>query len=152
MIRLCTYFDRRYLLKGLALLASLERHMAQPWCIYVLCLDEETWQALYRLAVLPKTRIFPELTVYPIRLELLEGTDPELWTLKAERSPREYIFTLTAPWILALLDGQGLPELSYIDADCFLFSSLDPLYAEVADSSIAIIPHRWTPRHAERLQ
>ena len=43
-------------------------------------------------------------------------------------------------------------SIAYIDADCFLFADLAPLYDEVGDAPVAIIPHRWTPKHADRLR
>lgn len=140
-INLCTYFDSRYLAKGLALLRSLGWHMVQPWHCYVLALDDLTFETIGGLHN-------PYVTCLPLRA--IENGP--LRRARAERSWKDYIFTLTPAWCLWLLERKELDSLAYIDADCCLFGDLAPLYAEVGEASVAVIPHRWTPRHADRLR
>lgn len=79
----CTYFDHRYLARGLALYGSLARH-AQPFTLFVLCLDEPAREALSRLGL-------PEVQV--IALEEFEKGDEALREAKQNRSLVEYYFT-----------------------------------------------------------
>lgn len=144
IVNLCTYFDRNYLLKGLALLQSIERHI-EAYQVFVLCLDANVAQAIHRLYK-------DDPRIMPIMPAQLEQRFPELLRLQAERSPKEYIWSLTAPLLTFVFERFGYADLAYIDADCYFFSDPAPLYAEVAGKSIGIIPHRWTPRHAERLR
>ena len=72
---------------------------------------------------------------------------------RATRSWTEYIWTLTPSLPMHVLARYlDVIAIAYIDADCYLFASLAPLYAEVGDAPIAIIPHRWSPQHIERLK
>lgn len=139
-MNLCTYFDQTYLPQGLALLRSIHTHEPQAQ-VFVLCLDNTTLDSVCELG-------FARLTVVP--LAVIE-TAP-LRALKYTRTWREYIFTLTAPWVTFLIDFYKLDSLAYLDADCWLRQSLAPLYDEVGAASVAIIPHRWTPSQAARLR
>src|SRR5437773_2692163 len=81
----CTYFDSRYLARGLALHDSLSRH-SPGMTLWVLCLDRQSERALQAL----------NLTgVRPITLLEIEEGDRELLNVKGSRSPLEYYFTLT---------------------------------------------------------
>ena len=68
MIHYCTYFDRNYLTRGCALLASLRRY-SDPFMLWVLCFDDETYEVLSSLK---------EPDVRPIRLEEFERGDDAL--------------------------------------------------------------------------
>jgi hypothetical protein len=137
----CTYFDHRFLPRALAMIESLGR-----WCpelrIWALCMDEAAYEALRSLR-LPG--------VEPISLEELEGADPELPAAKADRSRVEYFFTCTPALPLYIL--RRCPEvdvLTYLDADLFFFASPEPLFEELGDGSVGIIPHRFSRRVADR--
>jgi hypothetical protein len=67
----CTYFDHRYLTKGLALYRSLEEHGGE-FELHVLCLSAECHDVLSRLG-LGRARL--------VTLEELEAHDPELGDL-----------------------------------------------------------------------
>jgi hypothetical protein len=139
----CTYLDRRYLSRGLALYESLRRHCPQ-FKLWVLCLDEPSHSALTALAL-------PDAA--PIRLADFERGDALLQAAKSNRSLVEYYFTCTPSLPLFLLRRQPeIDTLTYVDADLFFFGSPEPLFAELGDRSIGIIPHRFptTMRHWER--
>lgn len=147
---LATYFDRAYLLKGLALLRSIDQHIPR-WHLYVLALDDETFDIIGALAA---TTYRGRVTV--ARLKLIESR--ELLALRAGRSWKEYIWTLTPFWLDYVFNRYEPPDLAYIDADCYFFGGVDLLYASLYPTiggpraSVGITPHRWTPRHADRLR
>lgn len=134
---LCTYFDRRFLPRALALIESLRR-----WCpefrLWALCMDEESYAALEWLA-LPG--------VEPMRLSELEASDPNLLRARESRSRVEYYFTCTPCLPLHILSRHPEVDLiTYLDADLYFYSSPEPLFEELGDGSIGIIPHRFSHR------
>jgi hypothetical protein len=136
----CTYFDGRYLSRGLALLESLRAHAA-PFRLFVLGLDDAAHTAL---AGRPD--------VVALRLEDLEREQPELLTAKQNRSWLEYYYTCTPALLAAVF--RRFPDvglLTYVDADVRFFSSPEPLFEEIGAASIGIVEHRFpeTLRHLE---
>jgi hypothetical protein len=132
----CTYFDSRYLTRGLALRVSLLEH-AGDFELYVLCLDEATYRTLIGLAL-------PE--IIPIHIETLEQSDPELLAAKANRSLIEYYFTTSPVFPLFILRRNPQIEfITYLDADLYFFGPIEPLFAELGEGSAGIIRHRFPP-------
>jgi len=82
----CTYFDRNYFVKALALIGSLSRHEKNPYRIYVVCLDEITRLLLTKLNM---------PGVEPIALHDIERGDVKLAEAKKARTLVEYYWTLT---------------------------------------------------------
>jgi hypothetical protein len=135
----CTLFDSNYLLKGLALLHSLQQHCPDA-VVFVLCLDAKTQRILENFS-LPRVFCVP----------LSEVESPELLAVKPQRGVAEYCWTLSPclPWHIL----QTHPEvdfITYLDADICFFSSLEPLFREIANHSIAIIEHRFSERLKDR--
>jgi hypothetical protein len=133
-LHFCTYFDHHYLAHGLVLYQSLLQYAGQPSTLFVLCLDDYTFDSLWNLS-LPGVRL--------IRLSELERAYPALVTARENRSQTEYYFTLT-PVLPCYLLAQN-PEielLAYVDADLYFFSALDPIHEELGEGSILIVPHR----------
>lgn len=136
----CTYFDRNYLARGLALIDSLQRHEREPHVVIVVCLDEMTRLVLAKLA-LPSVRLVP--------LSQLEQRDYPLLATKASRTVVEYYWTLTPTIILRLLEREpDIDVLTYLDADLFFFSAPQPIFDELGRSSILIHEHRYSPAQA----
>ena len=135
----CTYFDHRYLPRGLALYESILRH--DPCAtLWVLSLSDECHLAL-ESAALPGMRTIP--------LSLLEASDPALSAVRPTRSLVEYYFTLSPCWPLYLLRREPEIEvLTYLDADLCLFSDPTPAFREITEASVAITPHRFPQRLA----
>jgi len=138
----CTYFDQRYLARGLALHESLERHCAD-FRLWILCMDRECYQDLMRRQL---------ANVYLIALEDFERNDATLLAVKSERSSTEYYFTCTPS--LPLYIFRCFPEqdiLTYLDADLFFFNDPAPLFDELGQGSVGIIEHRLPAelRHLE---
>jgi len=139
----CTYFDRRYLARGLALYRSLERH-AGPFRLHALCLDEATERALARLDLPGVERL---------ALAAFEQGDERLLAAKKSRSLVEYYFTCTASLVLYLL--RRCPEagrVTYLDADLFFFGSPAPLFEEMGAASIALVEGRYPPQWRKKLE
>lgn len=139
----CSYFDHRYLPRGLVLMESIWRYNPDSH-FYVLCLDDECKNLLDRIA---------DSRIIGIPLATLEAFDPELSAAKATRSTVEYYFTCT-PCLPNYLFQTflELDAITYLDADLWFFADPELVYAEIGDASIAITPHRFSPerRHLER--
>jgi hypothetical protein len=132
----CTCFDFNYLFKGLALYHSLTRH-APGSTLWVLCLDSATERVLHELRL-------PGLHTVP--LEALEAAERKLLAVKPSRSRVEYYFTCTPAFLWHLLTRvPGTAPITYLDADLYFFSSLDPVITESGAGSITILPHRFPP-------
>jgi hypothetical protein len=142
MIHFCTYFDHRYLPRGLALLASLRRH-ARPFRLHVLCLDDVALEELRR-------RDLPE--IIPHRLADLEAWEPRLKVARSDRSPVEYFFTCTPCLPLYVLDRHPeAAQVVYLDADLYFFADPTPLLSRLDTASVLLLGHRFPP-HLIHLQ
>jgi hypothetical protein len=132
----CSYFDHNYLSRGLALYHSLRRH-APGARLWVLCLSEDCHRILTALDL-------PDIV--PVRLADFEAADPEVAATRAGRSLIEYFFTCTPAWMRFVLAREaGAEWVSYLDGDLFFFGSPEPIYGELANAAVAIIPHRYPP-------
>lgn len=132
----CTYFDQRYLPRGLALYESLRQH-CPAFKLWVLCLDHVCYDVLVQLNL---------ANIELIPIERLEAGDEELLQAKQNRSTVEYYFTLTPSLLLFILRTEAEVDLvTYLDADLWFCSDLAPVYEEIGDHSIAIIGHRFPP-------
>src|SRR5204863_7761884 len=122
-----------------ALYYSLRRHCG-VFLLWVLCLDEATQGVLERIAL-------PNITL--ISLATLERHDPQLKECRDSRPLIEYYYTCTPSIVHFLLKQHAEIELlTYLDADLFFFDSPEPVFEEMENSSIALIPHRDSPRVA----
>ncbi len=135
----CTYFDRNYLGRGLALIESLARHEADDWRLFVICMDEVTRLMLRQAA---------PARVVAVPFHEIEGRDEPLLRTKAERSLIEYYWTATPTVILRLLERHpDIDVLTYLDADLYFFSSPQPLFTELGERSILVHGHRFSAAH-----
>jgi hypothetical protein len=132
----CTYFDHNYLPRGLALHGSLREH-CPDFQLWVLCLTPECHEVLLRLA-LPEVRL--------ITLDQLELFEPRLTEAKGNRTTIEYFFTCTPLLPLFVFRSEPVAaSVTYVDGDMLVFHPLDEVWDEIADSSIAIVAHRFPP-------
>lgn len=132
----CTYFDINYLPRALVMFASLRCHQPEA-TLFALCLDDLSFDLL--------TELKPS-GLHPVKLSELEEADKELLSVKQDRRLIEYYFTISPCLPRYLLEK--FPEvdiLTYVDADLFFFASPEPLYQELDDDSVLIIPHRFPP-------
>lgn len=134
----CTYFDHRYLPRGLALYASMRRH-CEPFRLWVLCLSEECYEALRRLDL---------RDVVPLRLAELELRDRPFAASQHDRSRIEYYFSSTPALMVWLLEtNPSIDVLTYLDADLYFFASPNFLFHDFEAFSTLIVPHRFSRRN-----
>jgi hypothetical protein len=142
----CTYFDARYLARGLALYHSLRRH-AGAFVLHALCLDRAAFDAVRALRR-------PDL--HALDLDELERAEPALLQAKAQRSKVEYYFTLTPVLTQHVLDtyipgtgrkGESLPgaevAVTYLDSDLYFYADPEPVFTALGAGSVLVIEHRY---------
>jgi len=139
----CSYFDRNYLLKAIALITSLNRHCSNAFTLYAVCLDETTSTVLEGLAL-------PNVVTVP--LHRVEENDDALLAAKGNRSVVEYYWTLTPSILLWLLERHPeVGQLTYLDADLYFYGDSEPIFEEMGEDSILIHEHRF-PEHMKHLE
>jgi hypothetical protein len=132
----CTLFDGGYTARGLALAESLNEHCS-PCRLYILCMDNDAEILLDRLKI-------PNIIL--IQLAELEKEDRQLADVKPTRSAVEYYFTNKASLIrYVLAKNPDCERVTYLDADLFFFSDPSELESEIAENSVAVIEHRFSP-------
>jgi len=128
----CTYFDKGFLLKGLALHASLIRHnpKAELW---ILALDKYTENILNKMNL-------KGVTVVPLR----DFEDKQLLAVKASRHPVEYYWTCTPSWVLYIMKKRpDAKHVIYLDGDLYFYSNPDKGVLEIGDKSLLVVEHRF---------
>jgi hypothetical protein len=138
----CTYFDHRYLPKGLAMIRSLHRHVPEAQ-IWVLCLSPQAYDMLQSM---------DEPGVNAIALPDFELGDSGLAQAKSDgRSTVEYYFTLTPSLVLHVMRQlQDAEIVTYLDGDLWFLADPEPVFREMGSSSVLIIPHGFAPEMKER--
>ncbi|OYT92566.1 MAG: hypothetical protein CFE43_07935 [Burkholderiales bacterium PBB3] len=140
MRHFCTLFDSNYLLKGVAMLCTLKQHCPDAH-VHVLCMDKQTREILQLMGLSHVTC-----------LSLSEVEDEALLAVKPGRGMAEYCWTLSPclPWYV-LQHNPHIDAITYLDADLYFYSPLQPLFEEIGDASIVIIEHRFPPalKHLE---
>lgn len=138
MEHFCTLFDLGFLPQGIALHASLRRHMPES-VLWILCMDDEARSALETLD-LPGVRL----------LSLGEVETPDLLAVKPGRSRGEYCWTLTSSLMCHLLEREpGIARLTYLDADVWFLDTPARLFSfmDESDAHALITPHDYDPEH-----
>jgi hypothetical protein len=128
----CTYFNKNYLQKGLALHTSLLKHnpTAKLW---ILCMDTYTKRLLDKLKLTGVTTI-----------TLSQFEDSQLKKAKKNRSLVEYFWTCTPSLPLYIFKhNPRVNKAIYLDADLYFYSSIKPIIEEMGDNSIYIVEHRY---------
>lgn len=122
------------------MLRTLNQHCPDAHA-YVLCMDCPTREILQQLEL-------PYVTC----LSLPEVEDEALLAVKPGRSMAEYCWTLSPclPWYV-LQHNPDIDAITYLDADLYFYSPLQPVFDEIGDASIVIIEHRFPPalKHLE---
>src|SRR5579862_3375198 len=134
----CTYFDSRYLSRGLSLYDSL-RNAASPFHLWILCLDDICYDTICALGL-------SEVTL--LRLAEIEHADSEFLSIKNNRSMLEYYFTSTSVFMSFLFKKVAeIDILTYIDADIFFYRDPTFLFDQFGDASVQIVAHRYSERN-----
>lgn len=137
----CTYFDSYYLHRGLALYFSLEKHLKEPFTLWILCFDSKTYTILKTLNL---------KNVKLIEQEDFESEDTELLRAKGNRTRVEYYWTCTPSLPLYIFrNNPAIKTIYYLDADTFFFSSPNALDYELRQHSILIVPHDYSKEFEE---
>lgn len=128
----CTYFDKGFLLKGLALHESLIRYSPNAK-LWVLTFDDYTYTILNKLKLKGVTAI-----------KLSDFEDKELLAVKSSRQPFEYYWTCSPSLPLYIFNkNKDANHVVYLDADLYFYSDVTPGVAEIGDKSILIVEHRF---------
>lgn len=137
----CTYFDKNYLVKAVALIESLQKHnQSEKFTLFAVCFDEISRIILNDLQL---------QNVIAIPIHEIEQNDDALLAVKSNRSLVEYYWTLTPTIISKVLEKIPVNSiLTYLDADLYFYSSIQPIYDELADNSCLIHEHRYSPELA----
>jgi len=130
----CTLFDKNYLLKGLAVIFSLERFI-KDFNFYVLCLDDITFEILSKLN---------KKNLILIKLDEIENWDQRLLEVKKQRTFKEYCWTLASNLCRFILETKNVEMITYLDSDIYFFNSPEAIFDEIDNNSIAIIEHRFS--------
>lgn len=134
----CTYFDSAYAARGLVMIDSVLRHDPDAR-FHVLCLDDTAARIL--------ADRMPDVQV--VSLAELEAFDPELAARRSDRSRFEYYFTCTPCLPRYVFHREPKAEMvTYLDADLYFYRSPEEVFATIGDASVAITPHRFTPKLA----
>jgi hypothetical protein len=133
-----TLFDSNYLPLGMCLHASL-MEQAQPFRLWIVCMDELVERQLHQLAL-------PCVSLLPLR----DVETDELLTVKGTRSRGEYCWTLTpfTPQFVFESDPD-IERVTYVDADLFFFRTPDILLKEFEESGkhVLITEHAFADRY-----
>ena len=131
---ICTYFNFNYLPRGLALYYSIKRFHSD-FIFYVLTFDEKTYNFL------------SDLNEENLKLISLEEYNTYFNTSQDKYTDKkQYFFSATPKLCSYILKIYPFIDiLLYLDADVYLFNSLDSLYDEFGQSSIGVTEHRVNP-------
>jgi hypothetical protein len=131
----CTLFDSNYLSRGVNLYNSLENNCSN-FHLYIFAFDQKSFLILNELKLKNATII-----------SLEEFENDELLKVKPTRTRAEYCWTCTSETILYCLNNYDIDNCTYLDADMFFYSSLEPVFEEIGSASIAITEHNYTPKY-----
>ncbi|KAF0173355.1 MAG: hypothetical protein IV086_09790 [Hyphomonadaceae bacterium] len=130
-----TYFDQRYLARGLVMMRSLR--LADPDAIIVaLCLDALTFEIVAAQG---------DRQVVPVAHEDILAFEPALRAC-ADR-PRAAFYATHKPVLprYILMCWPEASRVTHIDTDTYFFDSPKDVFAEAPTASILLSPHRYHP-------
>lgn len=128
----CTYFDKNYLYRGLALYFSMVKFIDR-FTLYILCMDEKTYEILIRMRL---------KSVELIKID--DFVDSKLKGAKEGRSLVEFYWTCTPSLPLHIFNlHKNVDLITYLDSDLMFFSSPEAIFDELGEKSILAIEHRF---------
>ena len=114
---------------------SLKEHSVD-FHLYLFAFDDRSYELLSKLNL-----------EFVTIISLLEFEDEELLSIKSDRTPGEYCWTCTPSIIKYCIENYSLDSCTYLDADLYFFSNPDVLINEMADKSVLITKHNYTPEY-----
>lgn len=136
-----TLFDSKFLPMGMALHESLMTH-AQPFHLWIVCMDEKVEGDLRRIAL-------PHVTLLP----LCDVENEKLLAVKPGRSRVEYCWTMTPFTFQAVFDrDRNVERVTYLDSDLFFFAPPQILLDELAATGkqVLITDHAYDPEYNQQ--
>lgn len=144
-INFVTLFNKNYLIQGLLLIDSINNFCKKYHCIWIVCVDDETYHFL--------NLNLPNLNL--IKIKSIETYYPELDSIKESRTIAEYCWTLT-PFVLDYVCKTARENdiTIYLDADTYFFQSPEKLIQDFynSNSSVLITRHDYDHRFDKSLQ
>lgn len=133
----CTFFDKRYLARGVALYHSLLSQGA-PFHLWVLCMDREVEVDL-------SSRSLQHVTL--VTVADLERSDPRVMTARRNRTLVEFYFTSKSFLCQYIFDSRpDVDIVTYVDADGYFFGSPQTILMEMKGHSVGLTGHRFPAR------
>ncbi len=147
-LNICTLCDYSYLPKGLSLYMSLTE-LNEPFILHWLCINQQAYDTL-KLLNLEYVKLY--------NLVDLEASDKELMKCKSNPASKygnqysQYCWSL-APYFTDYLLNKVISDnqyLIYIDADIFIYKSLNTILSIVGGLSLGIHTHRFEGEYVDR--
>lgn len=132
----CTYFDKNYLSRGLALYNSLKRNHKSNFHLYVIAFDNFTYNFM-------KKNNFKFITCIYYK----DFEDKNLKKVKKNRTTVEYFWTCTPSILLFFIQKYKLKICTYLDADIYFFSNPKKIYRNQKKYSVFITSHNYHPKY-----
>jgi hypothetical protein len=139
MLKFCTLFNTTYLSRGLAMYNSLKQH-CQDFHLYIFAFDDNSYELLSKMDL-----------EYATIISLYAFENPRLLAVKDDRTAGEYCWTCASSTIKYCIEAFQLDHCTYIDADLLFFSNPSVLMDEMAEKSVLITEHRYTPAYDQTL-
>lgn len=120
---------------GFSLYSSIQKHFGD-FHLWILSLDNKSYDFL-------KKQSLENVTL--ISLDEVESDD--VLVAKGNRTWQEYCWTLSPVLPSYILNkNPDIDHITYLDSDIFFYSDPEPIYNEIGNASIMIIPHRFPER------
>lgn len=129
----CTLFDSNYLDKGLALYASMRKHI-KVFRLYIFAFDDKAFEVLSEMHL-----------KNVVVLSVNDIMDHTLQRIKGERTRGEFCWTCTSVIIEYVLQTYNEKMCTYVDADIFFFANPKDIIQEIIDDQCAVglVEHRF---------
>jgi hypothetical protein len=129
----CTLFDKNYLYQGVALYQSLVRH-AGNFKLYALCMDQAAYTMLGKMNL---------ENLIALRVE--DMLTPQLEEVRSLTTHGQFCWVCQPIICKYILDRFNVEMVTYLESDSLFFSSPEPLFDEMADRSVTLVPHNYAP-------
>ena len=137
MINFCSYFDRNYLTRGIALYDSIQKQLGNNFKLYVIAFDDFTYDFF------KKKKNFKNI----VCVHHKDFEDKELKKVKNQRSLVEYLWTCTPSIIIFFIKKYKLKQCTYLDADIYFFDNPKIVFSEHKNYSTSITSHNYTKKY-----